>query len=174
MNDQQWPRLERLIGMLPRDRVEQDPQLLLFESWLMHIRLSGIDMLNMQTWLEKVETLLPIVSQKASARATQMKGHFDALHGFQLFMSAEGENALKHTRSACRNIPIHHQRARAFAHIFQTGAYQMIGDLETGLSIFTKEMERSTKSTSNYYAMYLACGIRGQLRNFVLRLGGRL
>ena len=156
MNDQQWPRLERLLGMLPRDRVEQDPQLLLFEAWLMHVRLSGIDMLNMQTWLEKVETLLHNVPQKASASATQMKGHFDALLGFQLFMSAEGENALKHTRSACRNIPIHHQRARAFAHIFQTGAYQMIGDLETGMSIFTKEMERSTKSSRNYYAMYLA------------------
>jgi len=162
MNDQQWPRLERLLGMLPRDHVEQDPQLLLFESWLLHIRLSGINMLNMQTWLEKVETLLHSVPQKTSANATQMKGHFDALRGFQLFMSAEGENALKHTRSACRNIPIHHHRARAFVHIFQTGAYQMIGDLETGLSIFNKEMERSTKSTSNYYAMYLACGIRGQ------------
>jgi LuxR family maltose regulon positive regulatory protein len=156
MNDQQWPRLERLLGMLPRDHVEQDPQLLLFESWLLHIRISGINMLNMQTWLEKVETLLHSVPQKTSASATQMKGHFDALRGFQLFMSAEGENALKHTRSACRNIPIHHHRARAFAHIFQTGAYQMIGDLETGLSIFNKEMERSTKSTSNYYAMYLA------------------
>jgi LuxR family maltose regulon positive regulatory protein len=37
MNDQQWPRREHLLGMLPRDRVEQDPQLLLFEAWLMHV-----------------------------------------------------------------------------------------------------------------------------------------
>jgi hypothetical protein len=110
----------------------------------------------MQTRFEKVETLLHDIPQKSSTSAVQMQGHFDALRGFQLFMSAEGENDLKHTRSACRNIPIRHQRARAFAHIFQTGAYQMIGDLETGVSIFTKEMERSNKSSRNFYAMYLA------------------
>jgi len=155
MNDQQWPRLERCLGMLPHDRIEKDPELLLFEAWLYHMRQNGIDMLNMQTCLEKVETLLHNMPEKASTSATQMKGHLDALRGFQLFMSADAENALKHTRSACENIPIHHKRARVFAHIFQTGAYQMTGDLETGLSIYNKEMELSINSDGNYHAMYL-------------------
>jgi len=74
MNGQQWPCLERWLDMLPRERVEQDPQLLLFETWLMHVRHSGINILNMQTRLDKIEALLRNGPQKASTSATQMKG----------------------------------------------------------------------------------------------------
>jgi LuxR family maltose regulon positive regulatory protein len=156
MNDQQWPTLERWLGMLPRDCVEQDPELLLLDAWVNHVRTNGIDLLALATCLEKLETLLNNLPAKASTSVTQMKGHFDALRGFQLFMSADGESALKHTRSACENIPIHHKRARVFAHIFQAGAYQMVGDLETGLSLYQNEIQKSINLGSDYHAMYLA------------------
>jgi LuxR family maltose regulon positive regulatory protein len=34
MNAQQWSRLERCLNQLPRDRIEQDPALLVLEAWL--------------------------------------------------------------------------------------------------------------------------------------------
>lgn len=156
MDDQQWLRLERWLGMLPRDHVEKDPELLLFEAWLNHTKTNGIDVVTMETYLKKVETLLDNLSAEASTSATQVRSHFAALSGFQLYMSADGESALKHTRYACENIPIHHHRARVFAHIFQLGAYQMIGDLETGLSIYHDELQKSIKLDGGYHAMYLA------------------
>lgn len=150
MNDQQWPRLERCLDMLPRDRVDQDPQLLLFEAWIMHVRQSLIDMLNFQTCLEKIEILLHNGAEKTS----YLRGHFDTLRGIQLFMSADPEKALKHIQAGCENIPIHHKRARVFSHIFMVGAYQMVGELGTGLSIYTKEVQINSRSDSNYSAIY--------------------
>ena len=32
MNNQQWPDLERLIGMIPRDHADQDSELLIFKG----------------------------------------------------------------------------------------------------------------------------------------------
>jgi LuxR family maltose regulon positive regulatory protein len=156
MNDQQWQTLERWLGMIPRDRVEQDPELLVFEGWLIHVQTAGFYFSAMATCLEKLETLLNNLPAKTSTSATQVKGHFDAQNAFLLWVSADGENALKHARSACENIPLHHKRARVFANIFQTGAYQMVGDLKTGLTIYHNEIKKNINSGSDYHAIYLA------------------
>ena len=152
MNNQQWPRLERCLGMLPRDCVNQDPELLLLEAWVMHIRL---DMPAVVSCLEQVEPLLNNLPDKTSASATQMKAHFDTLHAFQCYMAAEGENARKRLETACEKIPSQHKRARVFANIFRLATYQMMGDLEAGLTLYTKEMQRSNRSDDNYSALYM-------------------
>jgi LuxR family maltose regulon positive regulatory protein len=38
MNNEQWPRLERCLHMLPRGHVKRDPALLVLEGWLHHVR----------------------------------------------------------------------------------------------------------------------------------------
>ena len=48
-----------------------------------------------------------------------------------------------------------HKRARALAHIFQAGAYQMVGDMATGLQIYEKEIDKSIYLGHDYHAMYL-------------------
>ncbi|MBW1790505.1 MAG: AAA family ATPase, partial [Deltaproteobacteria bacterium] len=112
MNNQQWPDLERLIGMLPRDRVEQDPELLIFKAWHKHVQTSGCDLPTKVAYNEKIEPLLNNLSEKALARETQINGHFEALRGVEFYLSADGENALKYSQSACDKIPMHHKRAR--------------------------------------------------------------
>jgi LuxR family maltose regulon positive regulatory protein len=152
MNDQQWPRLERWLSMFTRDQVEQNPELLILEAWLIHVQTGGLDRLT----FKKLKTLYDKLSAKTSISATQIKGHFNALRGIQRFLLAEGEKARKDLRSACKNIPMHHKRARVFAHVFQTGAHQMIGDLETGLSNYQDELKKSISLHSGYRATYLA------------------
>ncbi len=120
--------------MFTRDQVEQNPELLIFEAWLNHMQSGGFDLLALTTYIKKLKTLFDKLPVTASNRTMQIKGHLDALRGIQRYLSADGENALKHLRSACENIPMHHKRARVFANIFQAGANQMIGELETGLS----------------------------------------
>jgi LuxR family maltose regulon positive regulatory protein len=156
MNDQQYPRLERWLGMFTRDQVEQNPELLIFEAWLNHMQSGGFDLLALTTYIKRLKTLFDKLPVTGSNRTTQIKGHLDALRGMQRYLSADGENALKHLRSACENIPMHHKRARVFANIFQAGANQMIGELETGLSIYHDEIKKSITLRSGYRATYLA------------------
>jgi len=155
MNNQQWPDLERLIGMLPRDHVEQDPELLLFKAWHHHVQTSGCDLQTKIAINRKIEPLTKNLSEKALALETQIIGHFEALRGHEFWLSADGENALRYDLSACDKIPMHHKRARVSAHLFLAGAYQMTGNLETGLSIYTDEIQKSIDKGSDYYAPYI-------------------
>ena len=155
MNNQQWPDLERLIGMLPRDHVEQDPELLLFKAWHHHVQTSGCDLKTKIAINRKIEPLINNLSEKALAHETQIIGHFEALRGHEFWLSADGEKALKYGLSACDKIPMHHKRARVSAYLFLAGAYQMTGDLETGLSIYTDEIQKSINKGSDYYAPYI-------------------
>ena len=155
MNNQQWPDLERLMGMLPRDRVEQDPELLLFKAWHHHVQTSGCDLQTKIAINTKLEALTKKLSEKALARETQIMGHIEALRGLEFWLAADGENALNYGLSACDKIPMHHKRARVSAYLFLAAAYQMTGDLETGLSIYTDEIQKSIDKGSDYYAPYI-------------------
>jgi ATP/maltotriose-dependent transcriptional regulator MalT len=109
----------------------------------------------MGTYLEKVKMLVDNFPEKNSLHAAQIRGHFDALCGFQSLIFGDAENAQKYIQSACKNIPMHHKRARVLARIFQAGAYQMTGNLETGLPVYVDELQKSLKVDSAYHAMYL-------------------
>jgi LuxR family maltose regulon positive regulatory protein len=156
MDDHQWPRLERWLDMLPPDSVEENPEMLLFRLWLNHMRTASFDVSAMATQLEKVENLISTSLPNGSVKVEQIRSHCDALRSFQHYIGADGEVALKHARSACENIPIHHRRARLRAHIFQVGSYQMVGDLETGLSHYYNEVQENPNLSSGDQAMYLA------------------
>jgi LuxR family maltose regulon positive regulatory protein len=156
MNDQQWPRLERWLDMLPRDRVEENPEMLLLRLWSNHMRTAGLDVAALATQLEKIEYLISILPPSDSVKRDQIRSHCDALRSFQYFVGADGKSALKHALLACKNIPIQHKRALLRAHIFQVGSYQMIGELETGLSLYYKEVQENPNLNKNDQAMYLA------------------
>nr|MBL0715395.1 response regulator [Desulfobacterales bacterium] len=155
MNSQQWSRLERWLGMLPRDTVEHTPELLIFEAWHNHMKKKGHDLPAMAIYVEKIKRLVDNLTEEDPLRAAPVKGHFDVLRGFQSLIFADIENSKKYTRSACENIPMQHKRARVFARIFQAGAYQIAGDLKTGLSVYMKEMQKTIREDSTCYATYL-------------------
>jgi LuxR family maltose regulon positive regulatory protein len=156
MNGEEWLRLENWLRMLPADMVDQDPELLLFEAWIRQNETNGMSVPTIGTYLEKIERLLAKPKEKTSTSAAQLKGHLDALNGFRSWLSGDGDSALRLLQSACENIPMHHKRARLSAYLYQTGAYQMIGDLETGLSTYHTEIQKNIDSSSGYHAMYLA------------------
>ncbi len=153
MNDQQWMRLERCLRLLPRDQIELDPALLVLEAWLHHVRqnLSG-----MSSCLKRIETLNTTSPPDTFVNVKYVQGHSEAMCAFQHYMAADGESASALSRRTLKEIPLHHKRARLFADIFQLGAYQMIGNLETGLAVYQEAMGRYTERDKNYHALYLA------------------
>ena len=155
MNHQQWPDLERLIGMLPSHYVEQDPELLILKAWYKHVQASGYDLKAKKDINKKIETLINNLSEKALIHRTEIIGHFEALRGLEFYLTADSENALKCCRSACDKIPMHQKRARVSAYLFLAATYQMTGDLETGISIYTNEIQESINQGSDYYVPYL-------------------
>jgi LuxR family maltose regulon positive regulatory protein len=152
MNNEQWPRLERCLHMLPRDHVERDAALLVLESWLHHIRQNLSGMVSCHKMIEAFNSTAP---PGIWLNVKHVQGHLEAQRGFIQYMDAEGESALASSQRALTDIPLHHKRARLFADIYQLGAYQMTGNLETGLSIYHKSMRRYTERDRIYHAAYL-------------------
>jgi LuxR family maltose regulon positive regulatory protein len=152
MNDQQWQRLTRWLDMLPHDRIEQDPEMLLLEAWIYHIQ---HNLSNVVACLKRVEALCSSSPPGTLANAKHIQGHVDALRGIQHYKSFDGENALVRLKRACENIPLHHIRARVFAHVFQLGAHQMLGDLAAGMSIYQEEMKACILRNRKYHSTYL-------------------
>jgi LuxR family maltose regulon positive regulatory protein len=152
MNNEQWPRLERCLHMLPQDIIERDPALLVLECWLHHVRQNLSDMVSCLKLIEAFNATAP---QGTWVNVKHVQGHFEAQRGFIHCMDAEGESALAFSQRALRDIPLHHKRARLFADIYQLGAYQMTGNLETGLSIYQNSMRRYTERDRIYHAAYL-------------------
>ena len=152
MNDQQWVRLSRCLYQLTQDQIERDPALLVLEAWLHHVRqnLSG-----MTSCSKRIETLNAASPPDTFVNLKYVQGHLEAILAFQYCMVAEGESALALSRRALRDIPRHHKRARLFADIYQLAAYQMTGNLETGLSIYQEAMGRYIEREKNYHALYL-------------------
>ena len=74
MNDEQWPRLERWLRMLPGDVIDEDPELLVLISWLHVIYARYAELMPC---LNKAEALF-----SARAIAAPMQGHLDALRAF--------------------------------------------------------------------------------------------
>jgi LuxR family maltose regulon positive regulatory protein len=156
MNDQQWPRLSRWLDLLPRDQVEQNPEVLLLEAWLHHIR---HDVSNQMKCLERIEAIVascpPDTSPDTLIGAKHIQGQLDALRGMKHYLTADGELALCHLQRACKNIPLHFKRARVFAHISQLGAYQMMDKLADGLATYQEEMRNFTSNDQSYQSTYL-------------------
>jgi LuxR family maltose regulon positive regulatory protein len=155
MDRQDWHGLERSIRMLPCDRVDQNPTLLMYLAWHNHMQYSGHDLTAMAGYLDRVEKLLNKLSPNALSHLSPIKGHYEALCGFQALIFADAKKGMSLAESACKNIPNQHKRARVFANIFRTAAYQMVGDIETGVSIYNNEMAKEFTLDNGHYIIYL-------------------
>ena len=152
MNEQQWPRLERWLHMLPHDCIEQDPELLMFQAWLYHTRQQWT---KMGICLEKFETLISGLTPDAADKLAQIQGHFDALISFQYILQVDGKSALMHSKRACGRISREHRRARAFAHLFQAGASHLLGNMKIGISTLSQAASDQVTYGDPYHAHYL-------------------
>ncbi|MBT8363935.1 MAG: hypothetical protein KJP23_04460 [Deltaproteobacteria bacterium] len=159
MNDQQWVRLERCLFQLPRDQIERNPALLVLEAWLYHVRhnYSGV-----ATCIERIEALNATAPPVASVNLNHVQGLFEALKGTLHYMAAEGGGAIACFEHSLRYIPYSNKRGRLLAHTGQVLAYQMVGDSETGLSIYQKAMERQINRDNNYQSLLYAATDSGQ------------
>ncbi len=152
MNDQQWVRLEKCMSMLSREQLDQDPALLALEAFLQHIRHNWI---AVKALIEKIEALNAGAPDTPS-NIEYVPGLIEAVKGALAYIRSEGESALDWFDKALKNIPIQNKRAILLAHTGQVLSYQMIGEGQTGVSLYQEAMARHINRDPNYHAMYLA------------------
>jgi LuxR family maltose regulon positive regulatory protein len=152
MDEQSWQRLERWLRLLRRDQVEQDPELLLLETWLYHTR---HDYSNQMACHKMIEALAASTAPNTLFSAKRIQGQLDALRGIKHYIAGDGQSALTHLQRACENVPNNLTKVRNIVHIYLLGAYQMVGDFAGGLSDYKKTVRRLTSRDRTYHSAYL-------------------
>ena len=138
MNEERWHRLRRWLGLLPRDLVENDPQLLIIEAWLL------IGWSKMADVAERVGTLLAKLPAD-SADIRYLQAEFDTLQSLISYHATDGEKSLALAQRALETIPREFSSERGLAVMLKSMAYQMLGDLESARSVVWEALtERAT------------------------------
>jgi len=98
MNQEQWHRLRRWLGLLPREVVQGDPQLLIVEAWLL------IGWAEMTPVAERVGALLARLDPKAPD-TQNLQAEFDTLRSPIAYHVTDGPKCLALARRALQRLP---------------------------------------------------------------------
>ena len=103
MNQEQWHRLRRLLGLISRHTFETNPELLVAQSWSLWNQMRLTEMADV---LDQAEPLLAAMPPE-SATARELRGEVDALRSVQYFLGApcDGPRALSYAQQAVQRIP---------------------------------------------------------------------
>ncbi len=157
MNQEQWHRLVRWMGMLPANIIEKFPELLITQAWSFWNRMR---LPEMAAVLDKAEPLLAAMSSD-SAKTTELQGELYAMRSIQHYLSApcDGPRALDYARLAVTKISRHQYSARGCAMIVLAMSYQMTGDIGRANSVVLKALnEKEARRTTQHTRMLTTLG----------------
>jgi LuxR family maltose regulon positive regulatory protein len=148
---EQWHRLEYWIGLLPKESVDNHPELLIAKAWLCENRFRIPEMVDL---LERAETLL---AEKGldTFRNNWLDGEVAALKAGRLYVEGNGKRAISYAKQALEKIPQHHASERAFTLLVLAFAYQMTGKLKAAQAVVLNALEQADAYTHTYQARLL-------------------
>jgi LuxR family maltose regulon positive regulatory protein len=156
MNDEQWHRLERWIGLFPRDVVEQRPEFLLTEAWIAR---SNARWLDMPAKIEQAERLVTQLtaqsSQPAGAALLGLQGELDCLHSYQYLVADDPSPSLFHAQRALGTTPLEWWSARLLARLNLAGGLHYSGDDKRALATMYEGMTEQSLQNHDYQSRLL-------------------
>jgi ATP/maltotriose-dependent transcriptional regulator MalT len=153
MNKEQWHRLGRLLDKLPRTVIENNPELLIQDAWVLWNRMQIREMVKV---LDQVELLL--AAMPADSRLTrEMQGEVDAMRSLQYYLvpPCDATRALAHAQKAMENNPPHHSSTRGMAVIMLAMSYQLTGNLTDAFGTIFEELKAKEAHQTTYHTRLL-------------------
>ena len=160
MNLEQWPRLERLLGMVPADRLEKYPELLMAKAWLCEIK---VRLSEMETLINRVEPLIANGPLKSSTDHEALAAEFRVLKSFILYLQADGPGTVAITKLALEKLDPRALSVQGICHTMLAAGYQMSGQLKNAHATVRNALKKM-------YPMVLHT-IPGYFQDFVLFIG---
>jgi LuxR family maltose regulon positive regulatory protein len=153
MNQEQWHRLPRLLSLISHDTFENNPDLLMVESWTLWNQMRLTEMGDVLDLIEPLLAAMPT----GSTTAKELQGELDALRSVQYFLGApcDGPRALAHAQQAIQRIPRQRHSQRGFAIIILAMSYQMAGDLESAYSVVFDAMSEKEAHRTTFHTRLL-------------------
>jgi LuxR family maltose regulon positive regulatory protein len=146
MNHEHWPDLRRWLGFLPRQPVNERPELVMAEAWLLHHRSSLPDV---PSRLARAEMLLRELPLAEEANAS-LQGEIDALASQLAYWTGDAERTLALAQRALAATPLEHSYVRCVAWLFAGAALQLRGDYGDALDAYHMGLREETRRSGTY------------------------
>jgi LuxR family maltose regulon positive regulatory protein len=147
MNQERWPDLQRWLGRLPREVVDERPELVMAEAWLLHHRASLADVAPR---LARAGSLMQQTPPAEEARRS-LQGEVDALTSQLVYWTADAERTLALAQRALAETPIELSYVRGIAWMFFASAQLLRGDLGDAIAAVHEGL-REDRLHGNTYA----------------------
>ena len=132
MNREQWQQIDRWLRMLPRRLIDEQPELLLLEVWILQ-RLWRFS--DLPALLERIDAL--INSNTAVSDARFLRGETDALRSMLSFYTLKsGDTISALAKQALDVLPIEASSARSLAWMYYAGGFLAKGETSRSRDIF--------------------------------------
>lgn len=152
INQEQWGSLERWLDLLPRQRIGQDPELLISEAWLCSVRGRWQEAL---TAAEQVEQLLSRTSLE-STMAKAIQGEINVIRAHLAGWLADGSKGIALTQYALDVLPAAWYYARSVAHMILVVGYHMIGETNKAYTHLEQALKKKASRPLAYIRLLIA------------------
>ncbi|MCP4403278.1 MAG: AAA family ATPase, partial [bacterium] len=152
INQEQWTRLERWLNRLPRQYIDQDPELLISEAWLCTIKGRWQEAL---TVAEQVEQLLPRTSLKP-VMMKAIQGEINLIRANITIWLANGQRGIDLAQYALDVLPPAWYYARSGAHLMLALGYQTTGKRDKAYAHLEYALEKKSSRPSAYIRLLVA------------------
>jgi LuxR family maltose regulon positive regulatory protein len=156
MNQERWPDLQRWLARLPRAAIDERPELVLAEAWLLHHQGSLSDVGPRLTRAGALLQQTPLAEEVCRG----LQGEIDALTCQLVYWTTDAERTIALARHALAETPSHHFYVRAIAWMFAASGLQMRGDTGHGIETLHEALREEGFRDEAYAArLLLALGL---------------
>ena len=131
MNQEHWHLLDRWLRLMPRRLIDESPELLLLEAWILQQQWR---FLEIGPLLDRVEASLE-AGGPAPPNATFLRAEVDALRSLVCYFRLEGEATSAFANRALATLPMAYSSVRGLAWLYSAGGLQTQGDMASARAV---------------------------------------
>jgi LuxR family maltose regulon positive regulatory protein len=151
MNQERWGDLRGWLSRLPRPVVDERPELVMAQAWLLHHRGSLADIAPR---LARAGALLQQTPLAEEARQG-LQGEIDALTSQLVYWTADADLTLALARRALAETPVGRSYVRGIAWMFVAGALLLRGDTGEAIAAAHEGLQEDRFHSNTYAARLL-------------------
>ena len=151
LNRSEWQRVNRWLGLFPREVIDTQPDLLQIEVWLKFFRRQMVDV---PALLERIEALLPGLSPE---RAKRLQGEVDARRAALCYFGGDYARSIAIAQQALEKLSLEDNYLCGWSRLFMSAAYLASGDLTQAYATVNESSEANQGRDSRINLAAFAC-----------------
>ena len=149
MNQEQWPRLERWLGMIAVDRLEKYPELLMTKAWICEIK---VRLSEMEALINRAEVLIADRPPKPLAEYDALTAEFRVIKSFILYLQSDGPGTVAITKLAMEKIDPQALSVQGICQVMMAAGYQMSGRLKKAYETVQNALKKDVPHGTAYHS----------------------